>query len=63
MDVEDSNAADLAVEAGEVDLASISPGAAARYEKTPPARAKLVALPGRQFTWLSMNTQIRSCRT
>lgn len=57
LDIEETKVAELAVEAGDVDIASISPVAAARYRKAPPADVNLVDLPGHQFTWLGMNTE------
>ncbi|RWI85435.1 MAG: hypothetical protein EOR22_31065 [Mesorhizobium sp.] len=57
IDVENSKAAELAFEAGEVDLTDVPPDTAARYMKTMPADAKLINQAGLAYTWMGMNTQ------
>src|SRR5262249_1603432 len=57
VDVEDTKAAELGFEAHEVAVAHISLEAAARYQKSPPAGAKVINLPGPLYTWMGMNTQ------
>jgi len=54
--VEDDKPAELAFEAGELDLTAISTETAARYLKTPPAHGKLTDLPGPFYSWMGMNT-------
>jgi peptide/nickel transport system substrate-binding protein len=55
--VEDDKPAELAFEAGELDLTAISTESAARYQKTPPSHGKLVKLPGPFYSWVGMNTE------
>ncbi|ESW94776.1 hypothetical protein X769_31770 [Mesorhizobium sp. LSJC268A00] len=55
--VEDIKSAELAFEAGEVQLTDVSVEAAARYRRSPPANAKLIERPGFRYTWLGMNTE------
>lgn len=55
--VEDDKPAELAFEAGELDLTVISTETAARYLKTPPARGKLTDLPGPFYSWMGMNSE------
>jgi peptide/nickel transport system substrate-binding protein len=55
--VEDDKPAELAFEAGELDLTAISTETAARYLKTPPAHGKLTDLPGPFYSWMGMNTE------
>jgi peptide/nickel transport system substrate-binding protein len=57
VDVEDSKAAELAFEAGELDCTAIPPDTAARYGKSLPPHAKLLNQPGPFYTWMGMNTQ------
>jgi peptide/nickel transport system substrate-binding protein len=57
INVEDTKAAELAFEAGEVDITGILPDTAARYMKQLPAGAKLTGVPGPYFTWIGLNTQ------
>ena len=57
INVEDDKAAELAFEAGEVDITQVTPPTAARYKKTPPANSTLIQLPGPYATWMGMNTQ------
>jgi peptide/nickel transport system substrate-binding protein len=56
IDVEDSKAAELAFEAGEVSVSNIPTETAARYKKSAPANSKLVQLPGPLYTWLGANS-------
>jgi len=57
INVEDTKAAELAFEAGEVDITGILPDTAARYLKQLPPGAKLTGVPGPYFTWIGLNTQ------
>ena len=57
INVEDTSAAELAFEAGEVMITNVLPSTAARYKEKMPAGAKLNTQPGPYFTWIGMNTQ------
>jgi peptide/nickel transport system substrate-binding protein len=57
INVEDSKAAELAFEAGEVDVCLILPETAARYKAAMPANSNLVSFPGPFYTWIGMNTE------
>ena len=57
INIEDANAAELAFEAGEVAITGILPATAARYQKEPPAGAKVVNQPGPYYTWIGLNTE------
>jgi peptide/nickel transport system substrate-binding protein len=57
INIEDTNAAELAFEAGEVHITGILPQTAQRYQKELPAGAKLENVPGPYFTWIGMNTE------
>jgi peptide/nickel transport system substrate-binding protein len=57
INVEDDKAAELAFEAGEVDISQVTPPTAARYKKTTPPNSTLLQLPGPYATWMGMNTQ------
>jgi peptide/nickel transport system substrate-binding protein len=57
INVEDTKAAELAFEAGEVMITGVLPETAARYMKQLPAGAKLTGVPGPYFTWIGLNTQ------
>jgi peptide/nickel transport system substrate-binding protein len=57
INIEDTSAAELAFEAGEVAITNILPATAARYQKQPPAGTKLTTLAGPFYTWIGMNTQ------
>jgi peptide/nickel transport system substrate-binding protein len=39
-----------------VAITAVTPDSAARYEKTPPPKSKLVQLSGPLYTWMGMNT-------
>ena len=54
--IDDSNAAELAYEAGEVDLTEVTPLSLVRYTKNPPEGTQLKALGGLSYTWMGMNT-------
>jgi peptide/nickel transport system substrate-binding protein len=56
MDVEENKPAELAYEAGEIDITSVTPDTAARYEKAMPPKSKLEQLPGPLYTWMGINT-------
>jgi peptide/nickel transport system substrate-binding protein len=53
--VEDTGAAELAFEAGELDITDIDMLSVARYRRKRPAGARLVQPSGSSFTWLGMN--------
>jgi peptide/nickel transport system substrate-binding protein len=55
--VEDTGAAELAFEAGELDVTDIDMLSVARYRKRRPAGARLVQPHGSSFTWLGMNVE------
>ena len=57
INVEDTKAAELAFEAGEVDITDVLPETAARYRDKMPAGAKLENLAGPYYTWIGLNTQ------
>jgi peptide/nickel transport system substrate-binding protein len=57
INVEDTKAAELAFEAGEVDITQVLPETAARYRKGMPAGTKLTGVPGPYYTWIGLNTQ------
>lgn len=57
INIEDTSAAELAFEAGEVAITNVLPATAARYLKQMPAGAKLTNQPGPFYTWIGMNTQ------
>lgn len=56
INIEDTSAAELAFEAGEVAITAILPATAARYLKEPPKGAKIANQPGPYYTWIGMNT-------
>jgi peptide/nickel transport system substrate-binding protein len=56
INIEDSNSAELAYEAGEVDLTEVTPLSLVRYTKNPPEGTQLKALGGLSYTWMGMNT-------
>ena len=57
INIEDEKAAELAYEAGEVDLTVISIDSLARYEEDPPENSELLLLPGLAYAWIGMNTE------
>jgi peptide/nickel transport system substrate-binding protein len=57
INIEDTSAAELAFEAGEVAVTQILPLTAARYEKAMPKDSAIANLPGPFYTWIGMNTQ------
>ncbi|MGE0117885.1 MAG: ABC transporter substrate-binding protein [Dongiaceae bacterium] len=57
INIEDDKAAELAFEAGEVDVCHITPPTAARYKQSPPPGSKLMQLPGPYVTWMGMNSE------
>lgn len=57
INIEDTNAAELAFEAGEVAVTQILPLTAARYAKAMPKDSAVINLPGPFYTWIGMNTQ------
>ena len=57
INIEDTSAAELAFEAGEVVITNVLPATAARYLKQLPANSKLSSQAGPYYTWIGMNTQ------
>jgi peptide/nickel transport system substrate-binding protein len=57
INIEDTSAAELAFEAGEVAITGVLPATAARYLKSPPASSKLTNVAGPYYTWIGMNTE------
>lgn len=57
IDIEDDKAAELAYEAGEVDLTRITPPTAVRYKTNPPANSKVYVAGYPKYMWMGMNTQ------
>ena len=54
--IDDDNSAELAYEAGEVDLTEVTSISLVRYKKSPPAGTSLKAQGGLRYTWMGMNT-------
>jgi peptide/nickel transport system substrate-binding protein len=57
INVEEPKAAELAYEAGEVDITEITPTTLARYKKSLPPNSKIRVAGALQYTWLGMNTE------
>ena len=57
IDVEEDKAAELAYEAGEVDITKITPPTYARYKQSMPEDSKLHVAGSLQYMWMGMNTQ------
>ncbi len=57
INIEDTSAAALAFEAGEVAITNVLPEAAARYMAKMPAGSKLSTQAGPYYTWIGMNTE------
>lgn len=55
--IDDDKAAELAYQAGEIDVTRISIGSAAEFKKNPPANTTLVVRPTTGFIWLGMNVE------
>ncbi|MBM3584492.1 MAG: peptide ABC transporter substrate-binding protein [Alphaproteobacteria bacterium] len=55
--IEDDKAAELAYQAGEVDVTRVSIGSAAEFKKDPPADTQVVIRPTTGFVWLGINVQ------
>ena len=55
--IEDDNSAELAYEAGEVDLTELTALSTVRYRENPPADTWLRTVAGLQYTWMGMNTE------
>jgi len=55
--VEDEKTAELAFEAGDLEVTAISLDSLPRYRDAPPAGASIVMRPGTFWTWLGMNTE------
>ncbi|MEZ5926793.1 MAG: ABC transporter substrate-binding protein [Hyphomicrobiaceae bacterium] len=57
VNVEDTKAAELAYEAGEVAITNVLPDTAARYQKQMPPASKLITHPGPYYTWIGLNSE------
>ncbi|MGH6933103.1 MAG: ABC transporter substrate-binding protein [Dongiaceae bacterium] len=57
VNIEDDKAAELAFEAGEVDITHVTPPTAKRYRESMPPDSTLIQLPGPLATWMGMNTE------
>ncbi len=57
INIEDTSAAELAFEAGEIAITGVLPATAARYLKQMPANSKIINQAGPYYTWIGMNTQ------
>jgi peptide/nickel transport system substrate-binding protein len=55
--IEDDNAAELAYEAGEVDLTEIQIISYGRYKQKLPAATKVIAIDGPYYAWMGINTE------
>jgi peptide/nickel transport system substrate-binding protein len=55
--IEDEKAAELAYEAGELDLTVVSIDSLPRFQKKMPERTALAMRPGTYWTWVGMNTE------
>jgi peptide/nickel transport system substrate-binding protein len=55
--IEDTNAAEVAYEAGELDATDIAAISYNRYKDNMPAGSKLLKLPGPHYQWMGMNTE------
>ncbi|MEX2648837.1 MAG: ABC transporter substrate-binding protein [Alphaproteobacteria bacterium] len=55
--VEDEKTAELAFEAGELDLTVISVDSASRYKTAPPEGSTYFEVAGLRWTWMGMNTE------
>ncbi len=55
--IEETKSAELAFEAGELDITDLTPDTLARYRANPPANTKIVAADGPNYTWMGINTQ------
>ena len=53
--VEDDKAAELAYEAGEVDVTRVSISSGSEYSKNPPANTQVIVKPSTGFVWLGIN--------
>ena len=55
--VEDDNSAELAFEAGEINLTEVTPSTAERWRDNPPRDSVMKAISGQGYTWMGMNTE------
>jgi len=55
--VEDNNSAELAYEAGEVDVSEVTSNTAERWKDNLPANSVMKSLGGLRYTWMGMNTE------
>ncbi|MEQ9350172.1 MAG: ABC transporter substrate-binding protein, partial [Alphaproteobacteria bacterium] len=55
--VEDDNSAELAYEAGEVDISEVTTTTAERWKDNLPANSVMKAVGGLRYTWMGMNTE------
>jgi peptide/nickel transport system substrate-binding protein len=53
--IDDAAAAEIAVEAGDVDFSSVGPGSVARLEANPPAGTSMSMHPSLFYIWIGMN--------
>ncbi|MFQ5984808.1 MAG: ABC transporter substrate-binding protein [Alphaproteobacteria bacterium] len=57
INIDDEKTAELAYEAGDIDLTRIAVDSLPRYRENLPPATTLVELPGLQYSWVGMNTQ------
>jgi peptide/nickel transport system substrate-binding protein len=57
INIEDEKAAELAYEAGEIDLTEISLDSVLRYQEELADDSNLLMLPGLRYAWIGMNTE------
>ena len=55
--IEDEKTAEIAYEAGDIDITTLSEETYARYKETPPAGSKLMTAFNNNWSWLGMNTE------
>jgi peptide/nickel transport system substrate-binding protein len=55
--IEDEKAAELAYQAGDIDLTVVSIDSLPRYQQSLPEQTKLVMRPGTYWSWVGMNTE------
>ncbi len=57
LNVEDNSAAELAYEAGEVDVTKVATSSLPRYTRNPPPDTRVTVAGNLQYAWLGMNTE------
>lgn len=62
INIEDSNAAELAFEAGEVAVTSVLSASADRYRTNPPEGSALMDVSSGLYTWMGMNTEYEALK-